>query len=112
MRMTVKTEQLLQDGGAPKYVQHDRTAWRYAIFVGKRYGSKGHPQRMLPMYGEHCLSGQAVHNYVQKSSEGRTSIEEEHRVSRPVEMATPATLQSVEDIRADRRVTIDVWRLR
>ena len=56
MRMTVKTEQPLQDGGAPKYVYLDRTAWRCAVFVGKRYGSKG----MLPMYGENCLSRQAV----------------------------------------------------
>jgi len=48
MRMTVKTEQLLQDGGAPEYVHHDRTAWRCAVFVGKRYGSKGYPQRNSP----------------------------------------------------------------
>jgi len=45
MRMTVKTEQPLQDGGALEYVYHDRTAWRCAVFVGKRYGSKGYPQR-------------------------------------------------------------------
>ena len=45
MRMTVKTEQPLKDGGAPEYVYHDRTAWRCAVFVGKRYGSKGYPQR-------------------------------------------------------------------
>jgi hypothetical protein len=32
----------------------------------------------LPVYGEHCLSRQAVHNWVQKFSEGRTSIEDEH----------------------------------
>jgi hypothetical protein len=45
---------------------------------------------------------------VQKFSEGQTSIEDERRVGRPVEIATPATLQRVEDtIRADRRVTID-----
>jgi len=31
------------------------------------------------MYGEHYLSRQAVHNWVQKFSEGRTSIEDEHR---------------------------------
>jgi hypothetical protein len=24
---------------------HDRTAWRYAFFVGKKFGSKGYPQR-------------------------------------------------------------------
>jgi len=45
MRMTVKTEQSLQDGGAHEYVYHDRTAWCCAVFVGKRYGSKGYPQR-------------------------------------------------------------------
>ena len=45
MRMTVQTEQPLQDGGAPEYVYNDKTAWRCAVFVGKRYGSKGYPQR-------------------------------------------------------------------
>jgi hypothetical protein len=35
-------------------------------------------KEMLPMYGEHCLSRQAVHNWVQKFPEGRTSIEDEH----------------------------------
>jgi len=43
--MTVKTEQPLQDGGAPEYVHQDWTTWRCAVFVGKRYGSKGYPQR-------------------------------------------------------------------
>ena len=65
-------------------------------------------KEMLPMYGEHCLSRRAVHNWVQKFSEGRAIIEDEHRVGRPAEIATPATLQRVEDIiRADRRVTVD-----
>jgi transposase len=74
----------------------------------KGMAAKDIHKEMLPMYGEHCLSCQAVHNWVQKFSEGRTSIEDEHRVGRPVEIATPATLQRVEDnIRADRRVTID-----
>ena len=54
-------------------------------------------KEMLPMYGEHCLSCQAVHNWVQKFSEGRTSIEDEHLAGRPVEIATPETLQHVED---------------
>ena len=80
MRMTVDTEQLLQDGGAPQYVYHNRTTWCSAVFVGKRYGSKGYPQRNVSMYGKHCLSHQAVHNWVQTFSEGRTSIEDEHPV--------------------------------
>jgi len=45
MRMTVKTEELLQDGGAPEYVYRDRTAWRCEVFVDKGCGSKGYPQR-------------------------------------------------------------------
>jgi predicted tellurium resistance membrane protein TerC len=65
-------------------------------------------KEMLPMCGEHCLSRQAVNNCVQKFSEGQTSIEDEHQVGRPVEIATPATMQRVEDIiRADTRFTID-----
>jgi hypothetical protein len=40
--MTVKMEYQLQDGGAPEYVYHDRTAWR-AVFVGKMYGRKEYP---------------------------------------------------------------------
>jgi len=60
MRVTVKTEQPLQDGGAPEYAYRDRTAWRCAVFVGKRYGSKDIHKEMLSMYGEHCLSRQAI----------------------------------------------------
>jgi len=59
------------------------------------------------MYSEHCLSRQAVHNWVQKFPEGRTSMEDDHRAGQPVEIATPETLQRVEDtIRAERRVTV------
>ena len=78
------------------------------FLCAKGMAAKDIHKEMLPMYGEHCLSRQAVHNWVQKFSEGRTSIEDIHRVGRAVEIATPARLQRVEDIiRADRRVTID-----
>jgi len=64
-------------------------------------------KEMLPMYGEHCLSRQAVHNWVHKFSEGQTSIKDEHRAGRSVEIATPETLQRVEDtIRAEMRITV------
>ena len=46
----------------------------------KGMAAKDIHKEMLPMYGEHCLSRQAVRNWVQKFSEGRTSIEDEHRV--------------------------------
>ena len=41
-------------------------------------------KEILPMYCEHCLSRQAVLNWVQKFSEGRTNIEEHPAVERPV----------------------------
>jgi len=60
MRMTVKTEQPLQDGGAPEYAYHDRTAWRCAVSVGNSYAAKDIHKEMLPMYGKHCLSRQTI----------------------------------------------------
>ncbi|XP_023720120.1 protein GVQW3-like [Cryptotermes secundus] len=70
--------------------------------------SKHIHKEMLPITGEKCLSRQAVYNWVQKFSEGRTHIEDEHCVGRPTEIATEENVQRVEDlIRADRRVTID-----
>ena len=44
----------------------------------KNMEAKDIHKEMLPMYGENCLSRQAVHNLVQKFSEVRTSIEDEH----------------------------------
>ena len=90
---------------------HDRTAWRCVFFVGKKnMEAKDIHKEMVPMYGEHCLSRQAVHNWVQKFSEGRTVSETNiEPAGRPVEIATPETLQRVEDtIRSERRVTV-LW---
>ena len=53
------------------------------------YAAKDIHKEMLPMYSEHCLSHQAIHNWVRKFSEGRTSIEDEHRAGQPVEIAMP-----------------------
>jgi len=44
----------------PEYVYHDRTAWRWAVFVGKNMAAKDIHKEMLPLYGEHCLSCQAA----------------------------------------------------
>jgi hypothetical protein len=44
-RYVNETQQLLQDDGAPEYVYHNRTALCCVVFVDKRYGSKGYPQR-------------------------------------------------------------------
>ena len=60
MRMTVMTEQLLQDGDAPEYLYSDRTALICLVFVGKNVAAKDVHKEMLPMYGEHCVSLQAT----------------------------------------------------
>jgi hypothetical protein len=53
----------------------------------KNMEAKDIHKEMLPMYGEHCLLCQAIHNLVQRFSEGRTSSEDEHRAGRPVPTA-------------------------
>jgi len=49
----------LQDGGAPEYVYHDRTAWGCTFLWAKDMTAKDIHKEMLPMYDEHCLSRQA-----------------------------------------------------
>ena len=61
MRMTVKTEQPLQDGGDPEYVyttNEQRGAVRF--LWAKVMAAKDIHKEMLPVYGERCLSRQAV----------------------------------------------------
>jgi transposase len=54
------------------------------------------------------LSRKAVHNWVEKFTQGRSKIIDDDRPGRPVEFATEATVQRVEElIRVDRRITID-----
>jgi len=79
------------------------------VFCGQKiWKQRISTKKCCPLYGEHCLSRQEIHNWVQKFSEGRTSIQDEHRAGRPVEIATPETLQRVKDIiQAERRVTVD-----
>jgi hypothetical protein len=60
MRVTVKMERPLHDGGPHEYMYHNRTVWRCAVFVGKNMAAKDIHKEMLPMYGEHCLSRQAA----------------------------------------------------
>jgi hypothetical protein len=54
------------------------------------------------------VSHKAVHNWVEKFSQGRSKVARDVRPGRPVETATEATVQRVEDlIRANSRITID-----
>jgi hypothetical protein len=58
----------------------------------KNMEAKDIRKEMLPMYNEHCLSRQAIHNWVLRFSEGQTSIEDEHRAGWPVPTATKRIL--------------------
>jgi transposase len=75
--------------------------------------AKGHyakdiHKEIFPVYGGKCLSHKAVHNWLQKFSQERSKVADDARQGCPVEIATEATVQCVEElIRADRRITID-----
>jgi hypothetical protein len=64
--------------------------------VGKRTNEKYIHKEMFPVYGGKCLSRKAVHNWVDKFSEGRSKIADDGRASRSVESATETTVQRVE----------------
>jgi hypothetical protein len=67
MRMTVKTEHQLKMA-APLNTCTTIEQRRVVRFLwAKGMAAKDIHKEMLPMYGEHCLSRQAVHNWVQKA---------------------------------------------
>jgi uncharacterized protein YfdQ (DUF2303 family) len=62
---------------------------------------------MFPFYGGKFLSRKAVHNWVEKFSQGYSKVADNARSSRPVETATEATVQRVEElIRANGKITM------
>jgi hypothetical protein len=65
-------------------------------------------KEMFPVYGGKYLSCKAVHNWVGKFSQGRSKFIDDARPNRPVEIATEATVQRVEElIRADKMIAMD-----
>jgi hypothetical protein len=66
-------------------------------------------KEMFSGYGGKYLLRKAIHNWVEKISEGRSKVADDARPGRPVEIATEATVRRVvELIRADRRITRDI----
>jgi hypothetical protein len=58
--------------------------------------------------GANGLTAKDVHCWVDRFSQGRLKVADDARPGGPVETATEATVQRVEElIRADRRITID-----
>jgi hypothetical protein len=61
----------------------------------------------LHVYGDKCLSRKAVHTCVDKFSQGGSKAADDVRPGGPVELATGATVQRLEElIRVDRRITV------
>jgi hypothetical protein len=80
----------------------------YVLLWERRLNAKDIHKQMFPVHGGKCLSCKAVQNWVKKFSQGRSKVADDARPGRPVEIATEATVQQVEElIRADRRRTID-----
>jgi hypothetical protein len=74
------------------------------FFWANGLNAKDVHKEMSPVYGGKCLSHKVVHNF----SQGHSKVTDDARPGHPVEVATEATVQRVEElIRADRRITID-----
>jgi hypothetical protein len=53
---------------------------------------------MFPVYGGMCLYCKVVHNWVEKFSQGHSKVSDDARSDCPVEIATEATVQWVEEL--------------
>jgi transposase len=65
-------------------------------------------KEIFSIYDGKLLSRKALHNWVKKFCKGHSKVADDARPGCPVEIATEANVQQVEElIRADRRITID-----
>ena len=61
-------------------------------------------RRMSTVYGFTCFSQKNVYKWAKLFKEGRSSVEDEDRPGRPVEVRSPEVIRSVNDlIQCDRR---------
>jgi hypothetical protein len=62
----------------------------------KDLNAKDIHKEIFPVYGGKCLSRKAVHNCVEKFSQGRSKVADDVRPGRPAEIAIEETVQRVE----------------
>jgi transposase len=87
--------------------EEQRSVMRFFLWALGLNAKDIHKEK-LPVYVQKCLPRKAVHNWVEKFSQGISKVADVARPGRPVEIATEGTVQRVEElIRADRRITID-----
>jgi hypothetical protein len=73
----------------------------------KGLNAKDIHKETFPVYSGKCLLRKAVHNWVKKFSQECSTIADDAQPGHPVEIATEATVQWVEElIRAYRRIMI------
>jgi transposase len=74
----------------------------------KGLNAKDINKEMFSVYGGKCLSRKAVHNWLDKFCQGPSKVSDDAQPGRPVQIATEAAVQRVEElIPADRKITID-----
>jgi hypothetical protein len=97
-----------QNGDRAWRVYYIREEFCCVFLWAKRLTAKDIHKEMFSIYGGKCLSRKAVHNLVEKFSQGRSKVVDDARSVRPVVITTEATVQRVEElIRTGRRKTID-----
>jgi hypothetical protein len=78
------------------------------FLVAKGLNSKDIHEEVFPVYGGKCLLCKAVHNWVDKFSQGCLKVTDDAQPGRPVEIATEATVWWVEElVHGDRKIMID-----
>jgi hypothetical protein len=91
-----------QNGDSTWRVFYRRAAFSCAFLWAKGLNVKDIHKQMFRVYDGKCLSCKTVHKWVEKFSQGRSKV-----AGRPVEIATEATVQWVEELIWADRITIN-----
>jgi hypothetical protein len=71
-------------------------AFYCGLFCGKKTECKGFINNFFHFYGGQCLSRKAVHNWIEKFSQGLSNVTNDAKPGRPAEIAAKATVKRVE----------------
>jgi transposase len=87
-----------------KYTAEEQRCVVYFL-LAKGLDAKDVYKEMFPAYSGKCLSHKAVHNWVEKFCQEHSKVIDDAQSGHPVETATEATMQWVEEfIQTDRRI--------
>jgi hypothetical protein len=97
-----------QNGDRASGIYYRRTAFCLRFLWEKGLNAKDIHKEMFHIYGRKRLSCKAVHNCVEKFSQGHSKVADDAQPGHPVQTATEATMQRVEVlIRDDMRMTTE-----